>query len=676
MEKYKQKKVSIIVPIYNVEKYLDECIVSLVHQTYKNIEIILVNDGSPDKSDEICAKWAERDERIKIIQKENGGLSDARNAGLAKVTGEYIFFVDSDDWISINTIEILVGLIEKKDVDMAVCEFANVYSDGRIEGNKLNKKDVEVVNRKQFLSMLLEDNVVTNHVWRKLYKRDLVGNVKFPVGKNFEDIYTMALFTEKCKKIVLSNFIGYFYRQNNEGIVKNISYKNCLDHFTALEFEMKRIIDLEPKLTKKAYAQQIIKEFIILNDLNKVRDTKAEVKELRKSIQNDIHSLGKKISVSHLEKYGIYDNRALFKIKTNFPFVVANPKLKKVKKNLGKIKRNFIQQKLPVTQKSNFNNLKNKKKFIIFATPQYGNLGDQALKFGEINFVRKYFKDYEIVLVPYGELGQLNQLKKIATKDDIFALQAGGNIGTLYPAIDEIQRKAIEIVKDQNIIIFPQTLFYSNNQDGKKLLKKTKDLYESCANLNIFVRDRTSYELATKNFNVHSINLMPDMALSLNYNRFNERNGAMLLLRSDSEKLLAPEEFNFILNRLEKKFSSITQRDMHLYRDIPEKDAKNEVLKQLDLISRSEIVITDRLHGMLFAALTSTPCVVIKSMSPKMRGVYEWIKENKYITFISDLNELDEGIDRVIRAKNNFDNKQIIAAFRQMSKIIVRSIEK
>ena len=92
----------------------------------------------------------------------------------------------------------------------------------------------------------------------------------------------------------------------------------------------------------------------------------AEVKELRKSIQNDIHSLGKKISVSHLEKYGIYDNRALFKIKTNFPFVVANPKLKKVKKNLGKIKRNFIQQKLPVTQKSNFNNLKNKKKFIIF----------------------------------------------------------------------------------------------------------------------------------------------------------------------------------------------------------------------------------------------------------------------------------------------------------------------
>ena len=130
------------------------------------------------------------------------------------------------------------------------------------------------------------------------------------------------------------------------------------------------------------------------------------------------------------------------------------------------------------------------------------------------------------------------------------------------------------------------------------------------------------------------------------------------------------------MNRLEKKFSSITQRDMHLYRDIPEKDAKNEVLKQLDLISRSEIVITDRLHGMLFAALTSTPCVVIKSMSPKMRGVYEWIKENKYITFISDLNELDEGIDRVIRAKNNFDNKQIIAAFRQMSKIIVRSIEK
>ena len=228
-----KSKVSIVVPIYNVEKYIDECIISLIHQTYSNIEIILVDDGSPDKSGDICDRWAKRDNRIKVIHKKNGGLSDARNAGIKKSTGDFLAFVDGDDWLSINFIEKMVENIIKYKADMAVCKFARIFPDGNVNLNSRAPHKVEVLNKKEFFIKLTEDGEITNHIWRKVYKKDVFKDLEFPVGKNFEDIYLMPKLVENCNRIVNLPDVGYYYRQNDEGIVKNITLKNIADHLDA-----------------------------------------------------------------------------------------------------------------------------------------------------------------------------------------------------------------------------------------------------------------------------------------------------------------------------------------------------------------------------------------------------------------------------------------------------------
>ena len=158
-------KVSIIIPIYKVEKYLNQCINTIVHQTYKNLEIILVDDGSPDECPKICDSWGRKDSRIKVIHKSNGGLSDARNEGLTKATGKYLLFVDSDDWISLNMVSDLVKIMDKENADMGICQFADVFPDGRIEANSLFEKDYLVLDREETFNRLIEDTALTNHVW-------------------------------------------------------------------------------------------------------------------------------------------------------------------------------------------------------------------------------------------------------------------------------------------------------------------------------------------------------------------------------------------------------------------------------------------------------------------------------------------------------------------------------
>ena len=181
-----EKLVSIIVPVYNVEKYLSKCIDSILAQTYKNLEIILVDDGSKDNSGTICDEYSKKDKRIKIIHKPNGGISDVRNHGLKIATGDYIGFVDSDDYIAEDMFETLVSLLEKNDADISIVSFYEYYN-GKLIGVRENE-NVEIMNKVEAIKELLIDRKIQSYTWNKLFKKELFDGLQFPVGKNFEDI--------------------------------------------------------------------------------------------------------------------------------------------------------------------------------------------------------------------------------------------------------------------------------------------------------------------------------------------------------------------------------------------------------------------------------------------------------------------------------------------------------
>lgn len=202
------KKVSVIVAIYNIEEYIEECILSLINQTYKNIEIILVDDGSTDRSSEICDEYQKNNPNIKVVHKKNGGLSDARNRGILESTGEYLTFVDGDDWLEKNTIKTLLWLVEENEADIAtIIKKDHQYSSGEV---------IIGDGKRMILHML---NTVCFEAWGKIYKRQLFENITFPKGKIYEDLYTIPSLVLKSKKVVVYHKGLYCYRERNDSIM-------------------------------------------------------------------------------------------------------------------------------------------------------------------------------------------------------------------------------------------------------------------------------------------------------------------------------------------------------------------------------------------------------------------------------------------------------------------------
>lgn len=230
------KKISVIVPVYNVEKYLSQCLDSIIHQTYKNLEIILVDDGSTDSSGLICDNYSQKDKRIKIIHKCQGGLSDARNAGLKIATGEYISFIDSDDFIDKNMYSILINNTQKYNSDIV---WFNYYSKKHFINSSIIKNndlyDLSSSDKIKFAKNLFYQYKMDAHVWAKLYKRSIFNNIKFPYGKLFEDIFVLLPILSNAKIISTIPDCLYFYRNRSESIVNQYFKQNIIKNIDFIE---------------------------------------------------------------------------------------------------------------------------------------------------------------------------------------------------------------------------------------------------------------------------------------------------------------------------------------------------------------------------------------------------------------------------------------------------------
>lgn len=230
------KKVSIIVPVYNVEEYLPECIDSLIGQTYKNLEIILVDDGAKDKSGNICDEYAKKDERIRVIHKKNGGLGDARNTGAKSATGEYLLFIDSDDWVHEDLVKKTFEAAEAKNADIVLFHFARV-EEGKITGSSSVNVNVPV---NEALSVENNPQIIVSS-WSgvdKLYRRSFweENAFQFTVGRYFEDLGTIPKVMAMAKKVVHIPDVLYYYRIRKSSIMHDPNLeKKYIDRIFVME---------------------------------------------------------------------------------------------------------------------------------------------------------------------------------------------------------------------------------------------------------------------------------------------------------------------------------------------------------------------------------------------------------------------------------------------------------
>lgn len=251
-----QEKISVIVPVYRVERYLDKCIQSIVDQTYSNLEIILIDDGSPDRCPQICEEWSLRDSRIKVIHQENMGLSAARNAGIAAAQGKFLYFVDSDDWIDPTLCEKVMQAFSENEVNIVAFDGNKITESGKILGNIENFNE-GILTTEDSLKALLQGHI-NNYVWNKIYKRSVFRDVWFPVGRAFEDMATTYKLFINADKIYYMNARLYYYLQRNNSITATIDSQKLCDMFVARQECYLNLKDLCPDIAELIYPRVVL----------------------------------------------------------------------------------------------------------------------------------------------------------------------------------------------------------------------------------------------------------------------------------------------------------------------------------------------------------------------------------------------------------------------------------
>lgn len=339
-----EEKISVIVPVYKVEKYIDACINSILNQTYTNLEIVLVNDGSPDNCPEIIEDYAKKDSRIKVLHKENGGLSSARNLGIKNATGKYLAFIDSDDTISLNMMEHLHKALVNNKADISVCQVLRVTENEKGEVILPKQENMETAeytetiysNADMMKGMLLDSNI-GNFVCTKLFKKDLFDGIEFPEGRVYEDAATTYKVVHKAEKIVYINEPLYYYLIGRIGaITTTFTEKKILDSMMAYCGQYEFLIEHYPEIKEyasiswaKMFASAM--EKILMNEYNDLWQSE-EVKEKYFMFKQSMENISSELLHKFLEPYRLMSVQALnesmetYKIRFNDILTVKNTK--------------------------------------------------------------------------------------------------------------------------------------------------------------------------------------------------------------------------------------------------------------------------------------------------------------------------------------------------------------
>lgn len=666
-----KEKISIIIPVYNVAHYLPRCMESVINQTYTNLEIILVDDGSIDESGKICDTYAQKDKRIKVIHKKNGGLSDARNKGLKIATGRYIGFVDSDDYIDKDMYELLYKIIYAYNADIAECRIRDIWDEEDIK--KSNKSDTEIIEQFDTLSAL-EELILSRkfkvNVYNKIYKRELLNGIEFPFKKiNEDEFWTYKIFA-KAEKIICCDTYKYYHTHRKHSITQSYDYQGNMDKFYALTERLDFInnnFNTLFNLTQRKFFLFIFGKYTFLEKnkhLDKDKKYRNEIKNYILDNYNSLYSnplMGKdkffiklfkyspKISLTVLRIYNTLKSIAKKILGNNYSYL---RELKKIKEK-SSCRREFLKK---------INSIPDKERPVayIMLLPEHGNMGDQAIAIAEKKFIKDILPDYSILEILINDTSNLlGLIKKNIKTEDIIFLHGGGNIGDIYMKNEIFRRKIIKCFKNNKIISFPQTIHFSSSKSGLIELEKSKKIYNNHSNLLLTAREETSYAIMKNIFPKNKVILTPDMVLYLNeQDKKDVRENIFVCLRSDRESIISCKDRIELLIKLREKYKDfLSIGDTVIKKKILIDNREIEFEKLLNSFRKSRVVITDRLHGMIFCAITGTPCIVLQNYNHKIMASYDWLKDREYIVLVKEFN-----LEKILELTNkfyNFDSEKI-----------------
>lgn len=751
----KEVDISIIIPVYNVETYLRECLDSVIRQDCEKFEIVCVNDGSTDNSSAILDEYEKKYSFIHVYRKENGGLSSARNYGMQKANGKYIFFLDSDDMLADeHCLSFIVDRMNSNSLDAMYFDGKSFFEDEAIRQFNASyeiayqrKKSYGLYqNGKEFFANLVQNgDYYVQSSLQCLRKGFIDENKLFYIeGIVYEDNTFTFMAMMLARKVMHRNriillrrirngsimqskpkfdnfyslFISYqeiirFCRVNMRGLCPDKEIAVVLNSLRNFAMSIYRKLGKEEKenfFNKPEYEQALMKTIFVPN-VKIVGDTHFFPYHLfhpgDRIVIYGAGNIGKKFYYRAIEDgivdvIGIVDTKALEMEKDDIP-VLPVSMIKQLdydyiliaveNSNAAKeIKENLIEMGVPFNKmkwdgevyfKDNYHRKSyeyhkfvnrlmqsTRKRFFLFMLPEHGNLGDYAIGMAEKQFFDDYFPEYDLICVTANEWKELQPYfeANINAKDTLF-ISGGGYLGDMWRS-GSLIKEIINVFPENIKVLLPNTLTYIDNNEEK--MSWDARYYAKQKNLYIFVREQNSYEKLVKFCyrKGNEIGIFPDMTLLLNYSTLseNDRNGVLLCFRNDVEKVYSDERIQKVKEILKELSVHFKSMDVHLNRYVNWADAEIVVQKKLDEIKHAKLVITDRLHGMIFATITGTPCLAVDNSTGKISGVYKWIADLPYIQFVADDQISSEQIGKMLKINQCiYNNTDICSKMKQMA---------
>lgn len=737
-----ENKVSIVVPVYNAQKWLGYCLNSLLAQTWTEFEVILVNDGSTDDSLEICRNYAELDSRFRVLDVPNGGVSRARNLGVSQATGRYLVFVDSDDVVTPDMLEVMLDCARRTGMelvagDMSLVDFARPEAPRGLlcarwagEGERVYDKEAFARNRMRliFNTSLLEGpcaKLYSLDLWRKL-------DLQFPPELSLgEDFVANMQYYAACNGIAFLNRTVYYY--NNESQSNSLTHQYRKDLFETKMYLIERLREfIGPKeemdpdewscycsyvactgfkcLAAAATDERFATQEARLEEVRKIVDDPLfregcarnswipdEFLAARKAVldgdaEKTLHilqtptpqlvqkkrELGEKVQAKkasfktgckHALQKVLYPlqrlNRYINRLQTQEhaeelanlqqtldqfrPVLSATDTLEQLKTDVAMM-RGALWNETKTFEQQQVMELRQKKKALMLATAEHQNIGDAAIDLAEQNLLMQYFPGYyQVEFSTYEIPNKYHFLQAIVNPSDILFINGGGNMGSLYREEEELHRRIVQDFPNNKIVVLPQTIYFADTPEGQAELALSARVYNHHKDLTIFARGRESYDFACRHFGHAKIKLMADVVLSLHRDYGFDRSGVLLCLRGDGESVLAQQNQQ-ILDTVQRFDPDVEIRTNIAEQDISRVERAAVVNDELQRYARRRVVVTDRLHGMIFAAVTGTPCVVLDNATHKSRDFYEtFLQDSNAVFYIgTDCDRLEEAIAQAL----------------------------
>ena len=641
--------ISVIVPVYNVERYLKMCIESIIHQQYKNLEIILVDDGSTDLSGNICDDYAKLDKRITVIHKPNGGLSDARNVGMEYAHGQLLGFVDSDDWIDPNMYLDLYNAMVQHNSEITVCNRilvqGNQYIYDECDG------DIHVRNKQDALELLLENTKCPSHAWNKLYKKEVFNNISFPVGKYYEDVYIMHIIFENAQSVTFIEKPLYYYRQRDDSIVHMKNMKGYYDLMEAVKLRYERYKDQENFAISIAQIQ--VACLFLLNSLQINKSEKRISSAIIKKYYNDCC----------LKKFRYLPIKTVMKrrLLITFPIIVSMRHNTLIKAFLNFLRGIVVNRKISASDQESIERLRQshyKKRAILLGSPEGNNLGDLAIGYSIKNYFFKYFPEVDFYEISEKcVICNLKKIKHFIRTDDILLLIGGGNFGDLYMDQQKIRLSVLKNFPHNKIVQFPQSWLFTDKKSGEIQLNKISSLLKKANSVTLFAREEFSYKLFVKHFQKTDIKMVPDIVLSNSIHISSKKEDILICLRGDIESRLDVQTRLEIVN-ICTQYGHVECWDTFVPKVIGLDIRDKEVLAGINYVGKHKLMVTDRFHGIIFAVITGTPCIAISNNNQKIKGLIKLLNICS-IKLMSDISQLPGLISAALEKYPNGSQKQL-----------------